>query len=102
MKNVAILSLGIASLAISACSSIQTNAASDQSAQNTQTTCIAERATQLIGQDDMSEAKIKQFTQATMVRKVGPNQGVTMDYRAERVTVTVDPATKKITQASCG
>ncbi|KKW81426.1 hemolysin [Acinetobacter sp. Ag2] len=102
MKNVAIIGLGIASLAISACSSIQTNAAQDQSAQNMQSTCIAERATQLIGQNDMSEAKIKQLTQATIVRKVAPNQGVTMDYRVERVTITVDPVTKKITQASCG
>lgn len=50
----------------------------------------------------MSEAKIKQLTQASIVRKVAPNQGVTMDYRIERVTVTVDPATKKITQATCG
>jgi len=25
-----------------------------------------------------------------------------MDYREERVTVTVDPASKKIIQASCG
>lgn len=102
MKNVAILGLGIMTLTVSACSSLQTNATQDQTAQNTQTTCVAERATQLIGQNDMSEAKIKQLTQASIVRKVAPNQGVTMDYRIERVTVTVDPATKKITQATCG
>ena len=99
MKNVAILGLGIMALTVSACSSLQTNATPDQTAQNT---CVAERATQLIGQNDMSEAKIKQLTQASIVRKVAPNQGVTMDYRIERVTVTVDPATKKITQATCG
>lgn len=100
MKNVAILGLGIMALTVSACSSLQTNATTqDQTAQNT---CVAERATQLIGQNDMSEAKIKQLTQASIVRKVAPNQGVTMDYRIERVTVTVDPATKKITQATCG
>lgn len=103
MKNFAILGLGIMALTVSACSSLQTNATTqDQTAQNTQTTCIAERATQLIGQNDMSEAKIKQLTLASIVRKVAPNQGVTMDYRIERVTVTVDPATKKITQATCG
>lgn len=37
-----------------------------------------------------------------MVRMVAPGQPVTMDYREERVTVTVDPATKKVVQASCG
>ena len=46
MKNVAILGLGIMALTVSACSSLQTNSTEDQTAQNTQTTCVAERATQ--------------------------------------------------------
>ncbi len=37
-----------------------------------------------------------------MVRLVQPGQPVTMDYREDRVTVTVDPKTNKVVQASCG
>ena len=33
---------------------------------------------------------------------VAPNQPVTMDYRENRVTVTIDPSSKKILNASCG
>lgn len=64
--------------------------------------CKAEEAKKLLGQTQLSEEKIKELTQSSQVRIVGPNQPVTMDYREDRVTVTVDPATKKITQASCG
>ncbi|MFV5591524.1 I78 family peptidase inhibitor [Acinetobacter variabilis] len=64
--------------------------------------CIADQATALVGQSNLTEAKIKEKTKAQMVRMVAPGQPVTMDYREERVTVTVDPATKKVVQASCG
>lgn len=64
--------------------------------------CIADQAAALVGQSNLTEAKIKEKTKAQMVRMVAPGQPVTMDYREERVTVTVDPATKKVVQASCG
>ena len=64
--------------------------------------CIADQATALVGQSNLTEAQIKQKTQAQIVRMVEPGQAVTMDYREERVTVTVDPTSKKIIQASCG
>lgn len=64
--------------------------------------CIADEATKLIGQSGLTEAQIKQKTKSEIVRSVGPNQPVTMDYRENRVTVTIDPQSKKITQASCG
>jgi hypothetical protein len=56
----------------------------------------------LIGQSNLTEAQIKQKTSAKMVRLVQPGQPVTMDYREDRVTVTVDPKTNKVVQASCG
>lgn len=68
----------------------------------TQPKCIADQAAALVGQSNLTEAKIKEKTKAQMVRMVAPGQPVTMDYREERVTVTVDPATKKVVQASCG
>ena len=64
--------------------------------------CIADQAAALVGQSNLTEAQIKEKTKAQMVRMVAPDQPVTMDYREERVTVTVDPATKKVVQASCG
>ena len=67
-----------------------------------QAKCVAVEAQKLIGQPLMSEEKIKQRTQATLVRIVEPQQAVTQDYRVNRVTVTIDPQTKLITHASCG
>lgn len=64
--------------------------------------CQAEEAKKLVGQVQPSEQKIKELTQASQVRIVAPNQAVTMDYREDRVTVVVDPKSKKITQAICG
>ena len=64
--------------------------------------CVAEQASALVGQFNLTEAQIKQKTKAQIVRMVQPGQPVTMDYREERVTVTVDPASKKVVQASCG
>ncbi|AUZ04756.1 MULTISPECIES: I78 family peptidase inhibitor [Vitreoscilla] len=64
--------------------------------------CEAALAMRLVGQDDWPDARIKEFTRAQTVRKVGPNQAVTADYRSERVTIVVDPATKKIIRAACG
>lgn len=67
-----------------------------------QSKCVAEQATALIGQSNLTEAQIKQKTSAKMVRLVQPGQPVTMDYREDRVTVTVDPKTNKVVQANCG
>ena len=46
--------------------------------------------------------QIKQKTKSEIVRSVGPNQPVTMDYRENRVTVMIDPQSKKILSANCG
>ncbi|AYO54441.1 hemolysin [Acinetobacter wuhouensis] len=99
IKNIALL--GCMAFAISACSSLPSSEPTN-STPSKPTECVAAEAAKLVGQNDLSEAKIKQLTKATIVRKLAPNQPMTMDYRIERVTVTVDPATKKITNASCG
>ncbi|APR70514.1 I78 family peptidase inhibitor [Acinetobacter haemolyticus] len=64
--------------------------------------CLADEAQKLVGQTGLTEAQIKEKTKSEIVRSIGPNQPVTMDYRENRVTVTVDPKSKKITHASCG
>ena len=67
-----------------------------------QAQCVAEEATKLVGQTGLTDEQIKQTTKAQIIRRVGPNQPVTMDYRVDRVTVTIEPITKIITQANCG
>lgn len=67
-----------------------------------QSECVADQAKTLIGQSNLTEAQMKAVTQAQIVRLVKPGQPVTMDYRAERVTVTVNPANNTIVQANCG
>lgn len=67
-----------------------------------QSECVADKAKELIGQSNLTKAQIKSISQAQIVRLVKPGQPVTMDYRVERVTVTVNPANNKIVQANCG
>ncbi len=67
-----------------------------------QANCVAEEAQKLVGQSGLTDDQIKQKTKSEIVRKVAPGQPMTMDYRTNRVTVTIDPASKKITQATCG
>lgn len=64
--------------------------------------CKSQQATALIGQNMTTENELKQKTSATVIRVLAPNQPATMDYRAERLTVSVDPKTKQILAASCG
>ena len=68
-----------------------------------QAKCLAEEAQKLVGQPEgLSDEQIKQSTKSQIIRRVAPGQPVTMDYRENRITVTIDTATQKITQASCG
>nr|WP_180176999.1 I78 family peptidase inhibitor [Acinetobacter sp. YH12039] len=69
---------------------------------SSQTQCVADKAKTLIGQAKLTENQIKAISQAQIVRLVKPGQPVTMDYRVERVTVTVNPINQKIIQATCG
>lgn len=48
------------------------------------------------------QGETRQLTDASLVRQIRPGQGVTMDFRQERVTIETDPQSGKITRASCG
>ena len=67
-----------------------------------QSECVPEEAKKLIGKSHLSDEKIKQLTQSFHVRTVLPNQAVTQDYRADRITIVIDPNSKVIRSASCG
>ncbi len=64
--------------------------------------CRSDAAEALTGVNKLTDEQAKQLTGATIVRQVAPNQGVTMDYRRERLTIATDPKTDKIIRATCG
>jgi hypothetical protein len=78
-----------------------TNSAS-QAARQEARVCNQAAAAALTGKNRISNHRAKRLTGATIVRQVRPGQGVTMDYRRERVTIETDRKTEKIVRASCG
>lgn len=64
--------------------------------------CRPDAAAALTGKDRLTDEQARQMTGATIVRQIRPGQGVTMDYRQERVTIETDPKTGKIVRAFCG
>lgn len=86
----------IVALAVAGCQSTPSDAADSRSA------CKRDAAEALAGKDRVTDDQAKQITGASIVRQITPGQGVTMDYRAERVTIETDPASGKIVRASCG
>lgn len=64
--------------------------------------CNPAAAEALTGKSRISDRRAKRLTGATIVRQIRPGQGVTMDYRRERITIETDPATRKIVRAFCG
>jgi hypothetical protein len=66
-------------------------------------TCLTEGTDRFIGQPGTSEtgAAILKASNAAVLRWAPPGAMLTMDYSANRVTVTLGPDTK-ITQIKCG
>ena len=66
-------------------------------------TCNAAGTDQFIGQPGTSEtgAAIQAATKAAVLRWAPPGYMLTMDFRADRVTVWLDGA-RKVTKISCG
>lgn len=65
--------------------------------------CKADGAAELVGQAPSAElgAQALKLTGARTIRWVLPGQAVTMDYRADRLTVSIDAA-YRIERLSCG
>lgn len=64
--------------------------------------CKSNAAEALAGKRRITDAKARRITGASIVRQVRPGQGVTMDYRRERVTIETHPKTGRIIRAYCG
>lgn len=88
--------LTVALLVVVGCHS-ETKAASHQAG-----VCNPAAAAALADKNRISDRRAKRLTGATIVRQIKPGQGVTMDYRPERVTIETDDKTRKIVRPSCG
>lgn len=64
--------------------------------------CRRDAAEALAGRNRITDNEARQITGASLVRQIRPGQGVTMDFRQERVTIETDPKSGKILRASCG
>jgi len=97
MRNVAILFTGL----IAACSTAP--AQTPVHGETPGHTCTADGTDQFIGQarSDNVGKEIKRVSNAAVLRWAPPNVMLTMDFRADRVTVWLDPA-NKITKLRCG
>jgi hypothetical protein len=90
--------LTLAALTVAACQSERRQAqASGESA-----SCRRDAAEALAGKNHITDAEARQLTGASLVRQIRPGQGVTMDFRQERVTVEADPKSGRIVRAYCG
>ena len=97
-KRITALALTLAAASLAACQT-GTGAVNDGVAQ---AMCRADAAAALVGMDRLTDDEAMQRTGATIVRQIAPGQGVTMDYRQNRVTVETDPRTGKVVRAACG
>lgn len=64
--------------------------------------CRPDAAEALKGRTRVTDRQARRMTGATIVRQIKPGQGVTMDYRRERVTIETNPKTGRIVRAFCG
>ena len=64
--------------------------------------CRPADAAKLVGQINPSEQIIRAVSGAEIVRILGPNQPMTLDFRAERVTIIRDPVIGRVLRATCG
>ena len=97
-KSLAAGALSLAVLALAACQSD----AQQAPAEGLPGLCREDAAESLAGKGRIGDAEARQVTGASIVRQIRPGQGVTMDYRRERVTIETDPKTGRIIRAFCG
>ncbi|MCR4520596.1 MULTISPECIES: I78 family peptidase inhibitor [Bosea] len=93
--------LSLAALTLAACQS-DAQQAPMGTAPGLPGACSEDAAETLAGKARVSDAEAQQITGATIVRQIRPGQGVTMDYRKERVTIETDPKSGRVIRAYCG
>jgi hypothetical protein len=96
-----LLAAGILSFGASTLAACQSDA-QQTSAPGLPGLCREDAAEALAGRGRIGDVEAQQATGATVVRQIRPGQGVTMDYRKERVTIETDPKSGRIVRAYCG
>ena len=64
--------------------------------------CNPGAAQRLVGRPRITDNEAKRLTGAGSVRQIAPGQPVIQNYSNTRLTIETDPATGRITAASCG
>lgn len=64
--------------------------------------CNPNAAQRLVGRPKIIDDEAKRLTGAGSVRQITPGQPVIQNYSDTRLTIETDPATGRITSASCG
>ncbi|GEM_PF-347480 len=64
--------------------------------------CDPVKAKSLIGHTDLTREQILSMSNAKVYRSVSPTEAVTDDLRLDRVTIIIDPKTKRIIGSDCG
>ncbi len=64
--------------------------------------CNPDAAQRLVGRPRITDDEARRLTGAGSVRQIAPGQPVIQNYSNTRLTIETDPATGRITAASCG
>ena len=64
--------------------------------------CDPIKAKKLVGKTDLTEKQILSTTNARVYRSAYVGEPVTEEFRPDRVTIVIDPKTKKIVASMCG
>lgn len=64
--------------------------------------CDPIKVKNLIGKTGLTEKQVLSMTNARIYRSAYPGEAVTEDFRPDRVTIVIDPKTKRIIASACG
>ncbi|CAI3099537.1 hypothetical protein MWMV2_MWMV2_00019 [Acinetobacter oleivorans] len=65
-------------------------------------TCDPIKAKNLIDKTGLTEKQVLLMTNARGYRSAYPGEAVTEDFRTDRITIVIDPKTKRILNSTCG
>lgn len=64
--------------------------------------CDPVKAKKLVGKTDLTETQVLSMTNARVYRSSYVGEPVTEEFRPDRVTIVIDPKTKRIIAGMCG
>lgn len=64
--------------------------------------CDPVKAKKLVGKTDLTEKQVLSITNARVYRSAYVGEPVTEEFRPDRVTIVIDPKTKRIVASMCG